>query len=146
MFDGEDKTRAGHRRAEARTRLERRRWSAADKARVVAEALAPGAVVSAVARRWQMHPQQVFAWRREAACADLALPSEVATAGSPVPAFVPILTEAIAAEPASASASATASAPVIEVELAGAVVRVAAGADTAQLAAVLCAIRTSASA
>ena len=142
MFDGEDETRMGHRRAEARTRPGRRRWSAADKARVLAEAMAPGAVVSAVARRWQMHPQQVFAWRREAGCADLALPSEVALADASVPAFVPILTEAMTAEPAPASA--TASAPVIEIELAGAVVRVAAGMDTAQLMAVLRAVRASA--
>ena len=140
MFDGRDETRTGHRRTKVRRRPERRRWSAADKARIVAEATAPGAVVSAVARRWQMHPQQVFAWRREAGCAERGLPSEAALADASAPAFVPILTEAMAAEPAPA----TTSAPVIEVELAGAVVRVAAGVDTAQLTAVLRAIRASA--
>ncbi len=142
MFDGRDETRTEHGRVKGRARLERRRWSAEAKARIVAEATAPGVVVSTVARRWQVHPQQVFAWRREAACAGLGLPSEQAMAGSLVPAFVPILTEAMTADPAPAAASA----PAIEVELAGAVVRVAAGTDTAQLAAVLRAIRASAAA
>ena len=38
----------------------RRTWDEATKARVVAESYAPGAVVSAVARRWQIAPQQLF--------------------------------------------------------------------------------------
>ena len=38
----------------------RRRWSEAQKARIVAEALVPGAVVSAIARRRQVCPQQIF--------------------------------------------------------------------------------------
>ena len=144
MFDGEDNTRTGHRRAKGQARPERRRWSAEDKARIVAETMAPGAVVSAVARRWQVHPQQVFGWRREAACADLALPSAVAMAGSSVPEFVPILTvaEAAPAEPVPEASAAVA----IEIELAGAVVRVMAGTDGGLLAAVLRAIRASASA
>ncbi len=45
----------------------RRKWSDADKARIVVEALSPGAVVADVARRWQVCPQQVFAWRRRCA-------------------------------------------------------------------------------
>jgi transposase len=108
----------------------------------VAEAIAPGAVVSAVARRWQVHPQQVFGWRREAVCAGLASPSAVAMAGPPVPDFVPILAEAVAADPTLAAAPV----PAIEVELADAVVRIVGGTDTALLAAVLRAVRASASA
>lgn len=144
MFDGKDDTRTGHRRVKGQTRPERRRWSAEDKARIVAEATAPGAVVSAVARRWQVRPQQVFGWRREAACAGLAPPSAVAMAGSSVPEFVPILAmaEAAPADPAPAAVLG----PAIEVELAGAVVRVGADADTAVLTAVLRAVRASASA
>ena len=42
----------------------RRRWSLADKRRIVAETLAPGVSVSAVARRYGLHGSQVFAWRR----------------------------------------------------------------------------------
>ncbi len=145
MFDGNHETRGKHRRAEVRTRPERRRWSAADKARVVAEATAPGAVVSAVARRWQVHPQQVFAWRREAGCAERVPQSEVALEDASVPEFVPILavTEAAgSADPVAAMASA----PALEIALAGAVVRLRAGTDMTLLAAVLRAIRASATA
>ena len=142
MFDGADETRTEHGRVKRRARPGRRRWSAEEKARIVAEATAPGVVVSAVARRWRVRPQQVFAWRREAACAGLAPPSGAAVTGPSVPAFVPILTEAVAAGPVSAAAST----PALEIELAGAVVRVAAGADAAQLAAVLRAVRASATA
>ncbi|MCW1838743.1 IS66-like element accessory protein TnpA [Prosthecomicrobium hirschii] len=46
--------------------LSRRRWTADDRARIVAETLEPGAVVSEVARRHGLTPQQVFTWRREA--------------------------------------------------------------------------------
>ncbi len=143
MFDGKDDTRTGHRRVKGQPRPDRRRWSAEDKARIVAEATAPGAVVSAVARRWQVHPQQVFGWRREAACADLAPPSEVAMAGSSVPEFVPILAmaEAAPAEPVPAAVLV----PAIEVELTGAVVRIVVGTDAALLTAVLRAVRASAS-
>ena len=38
----------------------RRKWSSEAKARIVTEALALGAVVPDVARRWQVCPQQVF--------------------------------------------------------------------------------------
>src|SRR5436190_15914655 len=39
----------------------RRRWSNADKGRIVAESFAPGAVVSEVARRHEISPQHLFA-------------------------------------------------------------------------------------
>ena len=45
----------------------RRRWSADDKARILEETLVPGAVVSEVARRHGLTPQQLFGWRREGA-------------------------------------------------------------------------------
>lgn len=141
MFDGKDETRTERRGVEGQTRPDRRRWSAEDKARIVAEAMALGAVVSAVARRWQVHPQQVFAWRREAVCAGLAPPSELAMAGPPVAEFVPILAEAAGPEE---PVPATAPIPAVEVELAGAVVRVVAGMDAALLTAVLRAVRASA--
>lgn len=44
----------------------RRRWSAAEKARVVAEVLAPGAKVTEIARRHGVSRSLVYAWRREA--------------------------------------------------------------------------------
>ena len=66
---------------------------------------------------------------------DIVMPRE--TTGQPTAGFVPIITEAVL--PA-ASAS-----PVIEVKLAGAVVRVASGIDDTMLTAVLRAVRASAS-
>src|SRR5919202_6752981 len=67
MFDVKDDAKAGYRRVEVLTGPgRRRRWSAAEKARIVAETLAPGVRVSAVARRWQLCPQQLSAWRRDA--------------------------------------------------------------------------------
>ena len=44
----------------------RRRFSADDKARIVEETLVAGAVVSEVARRHGLSPQQLFRWRRQA--------------------------------------------------------------------------------
>jgi hypothetical protein len=59
------------------------------------------------------------------------------------PTFVPIVTEAV---PSATIARAAPPAPVIEVKLAGAVVRIASGLDdAAQLIAVLRAVRASAS-
>jgi transposase len=66
MFDVKDDAKGGFRRVEVLTGPgRRRRWSADEKARVVAETLVVGANVSEVARRWQVCPQQVFGWRRE---------------------------------------------------------------------------------
>ena len=125
----------------------RRRWSEAEKARIVAETLVPGAVVSAIARRWQVCPQQVFGWRRAARAGDLALPTKPER-----PAFVPIVSAAarpMVAETAPPTPAMTAppvspSVPAVEVTLAGAVVRVASGTDGALLTAVLRAVRASA--
>jgi transposase len=43
----------------------RRRWSAAEKERLVAASLEPGASVSAVAREAGLHPSQLYGWRRQ---------------------------------------------------------------------------------
>ena len=57
----------GYRRVEVLTGPGRRRsWSDEEKARIVAETAEPGAKVTEVARRWQVSPQQVFDWRRQA--------------------------------------------------------------------------------
>ena len=145
MFDGNDDLKAEYRRVEVLTGPgRRRRWSAEDKARIVAEAMGPGAVVSAVARRWHLSSQQVFGWRREARAGLLALPEGGAVASLPVPDFVPIVAEPAVSAAAPAPAPEAACVPVIEVEIAGAVVRVRPGMDEAQLASVLRAVRASA--
>jgi transposase len=47
----------------------RRGWSTEAKARLVEEALVPGANVSAIARGAGMAPSQLFGWRRKALAA-----------------------------------------------------------------------------
>ncbi len=44
----------------------RRRWSPSEKARIVEESLAPGAIVAAVAQRHDVHPNLLHHWRRQA--------------------------------------------------------------------------------
>jgi len=44
----------------------RRRWSDDEKMRIIAETLAPGAKVAAVARRHGVSPSLLFFWRRQA--------------------------------------------------------------------------------
>ena len=44
----------------------RRRWASSEKARIVEESLRPGAVVTAVARRHDVHPNLLHHWRRQA--------------------------------------------------------------------------------
>ncbi len=138
MDNVSDNAKGVYRRVEVLTGPGRRRkWSDDDKARIVAEAAQPGVVVSEIARRWQVTPQQVFDWRRQArrALAASMVPAE--------PAFVPIMPMAQLAmsDPAAPPCR---SGPRIEVRLAGADLRIAPGTDAALLAMVLRAIRASA--
>jgi transposase len=43
----------------------RRRWSSAEKRRLVAATLEPGASVSSIAREAGIHPGQLYGWRRQ---------------------------------------------------------------------------------
>lgn len=65
----------------------RRRWSADETTGIVAETLEPGAVVSDVARRHGLTPQQALTWHREARRTTQADVVE----GDDPPAFVPAL-------------------------------------------------------
>ena len=67
----------------------RRRWSRAEKERIVAAALEPGASASEVAREAGIHVSQLFRWRQQL-CERVQVPA----------AFNPV---AIAAEPAPSS-------------------------------------------
>ena len=52
-------------RTELITGIERRRrWSAEQKRSIVLSAFAPGAAVTEVARRADIHPNQIYRWRR----------------------------------------------------------------------------------
>jgi len=65
----------------------RRRWSRAEKERIVAASLEPGAMASEVARREGIHSSQLYRWRRQL-CEPLPTASDFAAvmvtdAGSP---------------------------------------------------------------
>ena len=66
----------------------RRRWSRDDKMRIIEETLAPGAVVTEIARRHGIATSLVFTWRRRARLATVAsagprlVPVQVAAADS----------------------------------------------------------------
>ena len=85
------------------------------------ESLEHGAVVSAVARRHGLRPQQLFTWRRLARTGRLAPPKPVR--------FVPVVAEAGPGRAAAPGPDSPARAGVIEIELGGAIVRVGAGVD-----------------
>ena len=123
-------------RLEVITGVERRRdWSTEKKLEIVAESLIDGVVVSDVARRHGISPQQLFGWRaklRSAIAASAPTPAEL-------PAFAPVLADEgssrriAALEPPRQPDNA----PVIEITLGCAVVRVRGAVDARTLAAVL---------
>ncbi|MER9777219.1 transposase, partial [Mesorhizobium sp. M0220] len=104
----------------------------------IAETLEPNAVVSEVARRYGLRPQQVFAWRREAR-------KKAASVQQNSPAFVPAVVAA--AEPVASRSpkqqkrQATRDAGVIELEIDGVAMRVGRGADAKTVAAVIRALK-----
>jgi transposase len=95
----------------------RRRWSAAEKAAIVAESLAPGAVASTVALRHGLHRNQLYMWRREVRSGALA------KVDGALPDFVPVVAESRAVFRTAA----------IEIEIGGAVLRADAGVELAFL-------------
>lgn len=95
----------------------RRRWSAAEKAAIVAESLAPGAVASTIALRHGLHRNQLYMWRRELRSGALG---KTGAAGLD---FVPVVAER---RPASGTGA-------IEIEIGGTVLRADAGVDLAFL-------------
>jgi transposase len=111
----------------------RRRWSADAKAEIMLEALAPDAVVSEVARRHDVRPQQLFGWLREARTAPAAPTT-----------FVPVVIEPTAATPVAATPKKRRKRSAqggIEVEIDGVTVRIERGAETRTVAAVIQALK-----
>jgi transposase len=101
----------------------RRRWSADEKARILEEATAPGAVVSEVARRNGMSPQHLFTWRRQAR----------READNHPLSFTPVVVSPDVPQPTPADCREA----VIEIVVEGVVIRVPPGVDEATLALVL---------
>jgi len=87
------------------TSVQRRRsWSRAEKERIVAAAMEPGAVASEVARAAGIHTSQLFRWRQQL-CERVQVPA----------AFNPV---AVTPEPAAESPPSAERAGVIEIEFA----------------------------
>ncbi len=117
----------------------RRRWSSDERARILEETLVPGAVVSVVARRHGLTPQQLFTWRREARKAAEA------------PTFVPaVITPEVATEPKPFKPPRSQMkrgrrrrrAAAIEIDLDGVRVTIENGASPATIAAVISALKS----
>ena len=121
----------------------RRRFSEDYKARIVEETLAPGAVVSDVARRHGLTPQQLFGWRRQAR-------QPAAGTETEAPQFVPAVVEAPLPERAvrrrqrKRTRQADRTSGSIEVEIDGVTVRIGRGAEAKTVAAVLRALKAGA--
>jgi transposase len=105
----------------------RRRWSRAEKERIVAAALEPGAIASAVAREAGIHASQLYRWRQELCGAARASPGFAAVT--------------IAPEPSVAASAAIAPDGLIEIELAtGARIRISGAVDAATVSAAISAL------
>ncbi|MCF8710505.1 IS66-like element accessory protein TnpA [Rhizorhapis sp. SPR117] len=112
------------------TGAERRRtWTDDQKLELIEATLEPGANVSEIARAADIAPAQLYRWRKELLDPD----------PEPESGFVPVM---IADTPARTSGEATGMGPAaIEIELAGAVVRIAADAPPALVTAALQGLR-----
>ena len=109
-------------RGEVRNGVVRRRhWSDEEKGRIVAEAIAPDAVIAAVAQRHDLTPQHLSNWIRAAKKGLITLPSETLS-------FVPV-----AAEEALVMSQSSGEADGIEIVIGFAVIRVPAGSDARTL-------------
>jgi transposase len=106
----------------------RRRWSRAEKERLVAAALEPGVVASEVAREAGIHASQLFRWRQEL-CKRTAAP----VVFNPV-AVAPVPESAVPSLPASPPEQAG----TVEIEFAtGGRMRITGSVDTSTVSAVL---------
>jgi transposase len=130
-------------RVEVITGVERRRdWTDEEKLAIVAESCEDGVVISDVARRHGLRPQQLFTWRNEFRRREAA---RLQCGGAP--AFTPVMIAhdrpagAAAEAPAVAAPVSSAGAAQIEIVLGGAIVRLHGAADAKILAAVLRAVK-----
>jgi transposase len=125
------------RRIEVITGVERRRrWSAEEKTRIVAESYEPSTTVSEVARRHGLNANQLFAWRHQFRQA-----TGVGVNPHLLPQFVPLVATAEEA-PTGPTATLPTIAPIIEIIAGVLTVRVPAGIDEATLRQVLGVVRS----
>ncbi|WP_082665252.1 IS66-like element accessory protein TnpA [Sphingopyxis sp. H115] len=104
---------------------ERRQWTPEAKARIIAESMAPRANVADIARRNDILPQQLYAWRREA---------RERMESDDAPAFVPAMVE----EPKAQGSGAE-----IRINIKGMTIRIPDGVTTDHIERVLLAVQVS---
>ena len=112
----------------------RRRWTADQRAEIVAESFADGETVSAVARRHGLTPQQLFGWRRD------ARRQAENGAGKGGMGFTPVIVEAGPRVDMPIAPACPGGPPSIEIVIGAATVRMAPGIDAATLQTVLRAV------
>ena len=121
-----------------------RRWTASEKAQILAESFFPGANISEVARRHGVGANVLFRWRQEALNASSPKPpafTPVTLAASPVSPCAATAARCETPEDGAAEDTSGARAGLIEIELAGARIRVRGAVSEAQLRAALAAVR-----
>ena len=124
------------RRVEVFTGTGRRRaWTEEQKARIIAESLAGGETVSAVARRHDLTPQQLFGWLR------VARRRMARESGKNEPAFAPVIVEASRSSSIEPRPGGWA---LIEMVIGAVTVRIPPGIDAVTLMTVLRAVRAAA--
>jgi len=114
----------------------RRRRTKAERARIAAESLMPGALVADVARKYGTTRWQVYDWRRKLRTGQLVVPESVAA----LPMFAELVVEGAAANTPPARATSE-----VEIVVGDVVIRAGAGADEAQLTRAIRAARAAAS-
>jgi transposase len=121
----------------------RRKWSGEDKARIVAEIVASGQSVCAVARRHGLSPQQLFGWRRQ--LKEAAARHSEAEELQFVPAVLDVVVPApaVRARRKAPRCKSEPDAGTIEVEVNGVTIRVGRGADANTIAAIVHALKAS---
>jgi transposase len=136
MLDHTLKPEMTARRLEVITEMGRRRWFFKDdKTRVVEETLLPGAVVSEIARRHGLIPQQVFTWRRQARQSSTRRADEVRFVPAVVDAVVPA--RALGRECKAVRCKAKADSGIIEIEVDGITIRAGHRADPTMIASIV---------
>jgi transposase len=136
MFDTNEPAQRFRGRAEVRNGVvRRRRWTPAEKGRIVSQAVAPGAVIADVARQHDLTPQHLSNWIRAARRGRISLcvpePGSECAQASEVD-FVPVIT---------AQTHKAEAASCIEIVAGSVMVRVPLGADARMLAVILRAVR-----
>jgi transposase len=145
MFDRSDETSPVRpRRVEVFTEPERRRdWPDETKIAIVAESLAPGVNISAVARRHGLNPQQLFGWRKRFRDEAATLNERTLAGAEPTLSFAPaVLDGSSTSIPGGTPLPSIPPDGTIEISVGAAVIRICGAVDPRTLALVFKALRT----